>query len=242
MKAPIFDARRRDRMRAGIIFGIILMLFSPGLEAQQTGEEELGNWLMYGGTHRINKPLSIHSEAQFRFYRIRSILNQILLRTGLNYHISPDAMVTAGYAYILTESFVKGSDQVSTHENRIWQQFVLRNSLGRLQFGHRYRLEQRWLLRNGELDYRDRTRYRLSFVLPINNREIEVGTFFLVASNELFIHLDREIFDQNRIYGAVGYKFNDNINVEVGYLRNRQGSLGFNRLQFGLSLTTDARE
>ncbi len=93
-----------------------------------------------------------------------------------------------------------------------------------------------------EPDHRDRTRYRLSFVLPINNREIEAGTFFLVGSNELFIHLDREIFDQNRIYGEAGYKFNDNINVEVGYLRNRQGSLGFNRLQFGLSLITDARK
>ena len=77
---------------------------SANLHAQTPGEEELGAWFMYFGTNQIAERFSIHSEAQFRYYETTDNFNQMLLRTGLNYHINPDAMATIGYAFIQTDS------------------------------------------------------------------------------------------------------------------------------------------
>ena len=35
---------------------------------QETGEDDFGAWYMYFGTNRISEKLSIHTEAQFRYY------------------------------------------------------------------------------------------------------------------------------------------------------------------------------
>ena len=221
----------------------ILLIFGGFMaNGQETGVDKWGNWLMYFGTHRINDDLSIHTEAQFRFFEPTSNLNQILLRTGLNYHLTSHAMLTAGYAYIPTESFEKGNLQVSTRENRIWQQFILRNKVGRLAFEHRYRLEQRWIAQDGITTYRNRTRYRLFIAIPLSKPKMEDKTFFLAAYDEIFVNLSDDVFGQNRLYGALGYKINRVFSVQAGYLRNRIGALGFNRLQFAIFVNTDARE
>lgn len=224
------------------LFSFLCLSVALGSSAQETGADKVGNWLMYFGTHRINTELSIHTEAQFRFYQTTTNLNQILLRTGLNYHINSHAMITAGYAYIPTESFEKGVNQVSTRENRIWQQFILRNKVGRLSFEHRYRLEQRWVRQDQETRYLNRTRYRLFIAIPLTHKEMQDGTLFLAAYDEIFIDLDDDPFGQNRLYGALGYRFNKAISIQGGYLRNRIGPNGFNRLQFALFLNTDARK
>lgn len=224
-----------------LIFPIFL-LFCVGIKAQETGADRLGNWLMYFGTHRVTEKLSAHTEAQFRFYEPTANLNQILLRTGLNYHINPSAMITAGYAYIPTESFEKGTNQISTRENRIWQQFILRNKVWRLHFEHRYRLEQRWVRQDQETSYLNRTRYRLFIALPLSKPKMADNTLFFAAYDEIFIDLDDDPFGQNRLYGALGYKFNKVISIQLGYLRNRIGPNGFNRLQFAIFLNTDSRD
>lgn len=224
------------------VFFIAILCISTITKAQETGEDKLGNWFMYFGTHRIASRLSIHTEAQFRFFEPVSNLNQILLRTGLNYHLNPATMLTAGYAYIPTESFEKGAQQVSTRENRIWQQFILRNKVWRLNFEHRYRLEQRWVRQDSENNYLNRTRYRLFIAIPLSNPKMEAGTLFFAAYDEIFIDLDEDPFGQNRLYGALGYKFTQLLSIQAGYLRNRIGTTGFNRLQFAIFLNTDSSQ
>lgn len=220
----------------------MLLSFSFVAKAQQTGTDQLGDWLMYFGTHRISDPLSIHTEAQFRFFEPVSNLNQILLRTGLNYHVAPHAMLTAGYAYIPTESFEKGPNQVSTRENRIWQQVILRNKLGRISFEHRYRLEQRWVRQDDVTNYLNRTRYRLFLAIPLTHASMQDGTLFFAAYDEVFLNLSDDVFGQNRLYGALGYRISKVASIQVGYLRNRIGPNGFNRLQFALFISTDHRK
>ncbi|MCI4669746.1 MAG: DUF2490 domain-containing protein [Bacteroidia bacterium] len=224
------------------LIAILLLFSSLSLQAQEIGTDKLGNWLMYFGMHRLSDDLSIHTEAQFRYYELTSNLNQVLLRTGLNYHINSKAMVTAGYAYIPTESFEKGANQVSTRENRIWQQFILRNKVGRFNFEHRYRLEQRWVRQDEETNYLNRARYRIFIAVPISKPAMEDKTWFLAAYDEIFLDLDSDPFNQNRLYGAVGYKFNSTLSLQAGYLRNHIGPNCFNRVQFALFLNTDHRK
>ena len=109
---------------------LVFLLISFGALAQENGEDEFGAWYMYFGMNRISERFSIHTEAQFRFYESTSNFNQLLLRTGLNYHINPDAIATFGYAYIDTDPTFDRNGFVNTVlEHRIFEQFILKNKV-----------------------------------------------------------------------------------------------------------------
>jgi len=125
---------------------LVLFFSITIITAQETGEDEWGAWYMYFGTNKITDKLSVHSEAQFRFYEVTSSFNQLLLRTGLNYHINDNAIATLGYGYISTDgTFEEVPNEENTKEHRIFQQFILKNTVGKFKFEHRYRLEQRFI-------------------------------------------------------------------------------------------------
>ncbi|MEQ5791922.1 DUF2490 domain-containing protein [Muricauda sp. NFXS6] len=213
-----------------ILFGL------STINAQQPGEDELGAWYMYFGMNKISERFSLHTEAQFRYYEPTSNFNQMLLRTGLNYHINPNAIATAGYAYIQTDtSFEDIMDQVDSREHRIFEQFILRDKVWEFLFEHRYRLEQRFFDFGDVTDTQHRARYRIQMTLPLTN------TFFLNFYDELFINLQDNLFDQNRLYGAIGVNITENSNVQLGYLRNQFSNAVYDRLQFAVFYNPDLR-
>ena len=63
-------------------------------------------------------------------------------------------------------------------------------------------------------------------------------TLFFAFYDEIFLNLNDNPFSQNRFYLALGYKFNSNISVQSGYLRNKIGPNEFDRLQFAVFLNT----
>ena len=209
---------------------------SANLHAQTPGEEELGAWFMYFGTNQIAERFSIHSEAQFRYYETTDNFNQMLLRTGLNYHINPDAMATIGYAFIQTDTSLEDiMGEVDSRENRIFQQFILRDKVWEFLFEHRYRLEQRFFDFGDVTDTQHRARYRIQVTLPLTD------TFFLNFYDELFINLQDNLFDQNRLYAAFGVNITENSNIQLGYLRNQFANAVFDRLQFAVFYNPDLR-
>ncbi len=214
----------------------ILILFSNSLLAQQN---EFGNWLMYFGTNRVSDDWSIHSEIQYRNHTIEPTnIEQLLLRTGVNYHLSPNAIVTLGYGYVASHDFESEQKAPESKENRIFQQLIMTNKVSRLKFEHRYRFEQRWV----NNDYKSRLRYRLMVFLPINKPTITTGTFFLGVYDEIFLNTKQVFFDRNRFYTALGYQFNKTTQMQIGYLRQRVNDFGKNYLQVGLVFNPDFRE
>ncbi len=216
---------------------MFLLFLVPLLTFSQ--EDKVGNWLMYFGTNKVNDNFSIHTEIQYRNHTTTpNNVEQLLLRTGLNYHFSKKATVTAGYAYI--PSYVYESEQISpeVEEHRIWQQFILINKIGRVKFEHRYRIEQRWV----NQDYKNRLRYRLMLFVPLNKPIIEKGTFFLGVYDEIFINTKESFFDRNRLYGALGYQINKDINIQTGMLHQQLSNYGKWYLQFAVFINTDFRK
>ena len=205
--------------------------------AQVNGEEKLGAWYMYFGTNKVADKWSIHTEAQFRFWEVASNFNQMLLRTGMNYHISDEAIATLGYAYISTDTnFDEFPGEENTRENRIFQQFILKNKVGKFAFEHRYRLEQRFLDLNTESRTEHRARYRLQVTLPVSR------VFFLNVYNEFFLNLQGSVFGQNRLYGAVGFNLSKISNIQFGYLKNHFPSAHYDRLQLAIFINPDFRK
>lgn len=218
---------------------VILLLGAIQVKAQTSGEEKLGNWLMYFGTNKLSDKYSLHTEAQLRLFEPVGNFNQLLLRVGLNYHINQKSLVTLGYGYIPTATFEQEHFQASSIEHRIWEQFILTNSIGRLFFEHRYRVEQRWISAALDDFYLNRLRYRLLVNIPLNHSALIDDTFFLSFYDEIFLNVTETPFDQNRLYAALGYKLNSALSVQTGYLRHRLGNNNFDRLQLALFLNTD---
>ena len=216
--------------------GLFLFLGILTINAQQPGEDEMGAWYMYFGTNKISERLSIHTEAQFRFYETTSNFNQMLLRTGLNYHIDPNAIATGGYAFIDTDNnFYEFEGEVNSKEHRIFEQFILKNKVWEFLFEHRYRLEQRFLDFGETTDTQHRARYRIQMTLPLTN------TFLLNFYDELFINLQDDLFGQNRLYGAVGVNITENTSLQLGYMRNQFANAVYDRLQLAVFYNPDLR-
>ncbi|MFH6604298.1 DUF2490 domain-containing protein [Maribacter algicola] len=217
---------------------LTLMLFNVLFAtAQESGENKLGSWHMYFGTNRVSEKLSIHTEAQARYYEQLKNFNQLLLRSGLNYHINPNAIATFGYGFIVTDgTYEKIPGETESKEHRIFEQFILKNKVNKVAFEHRYRLEQRFLDFGDRTDTQHRARYRLQVTVPL------AKAVFLNFYDEIFINLQNEVFGQNRLYGAIGFHVFKNTSLQLGYLKNHFSSAHFDRLQIGVFINTDLRK
>lgn len=217
---------------------LLLCIFLVTVSAigQQPGEEDFGIWYMYFGMNRVSERWSVHTEAQFRYFETSGNFNQLLLRTGGNYHINPNAIATFGYAFIETDgTFESNPGEENSKENRIFQQFILKNKVWEFGFEHRYRLEQRFIDFGDRNDTQHRARYRLQLTLPLTN------TFFLNFYDEIFINLQDDLFGQNRLYFAGGVHITDNSSLQLGYLRNQFTGAVFDRWQIGFFYNPDLR-
>lgn len=229
LKTVIFNMRK-------LFIGIIFLLTSVVGMAQSAGEDEMGIWYMYFGTNKVAERFSIHTEAQFRYYETSSNFNQLLLRTGLNYHINSNAIATLGYGFIETDgTFQESIFDVNSKENRIFQQFILKNKVWEFLFEHRYRLEQRFIDFGERTDTEHRARYRLQVTLPLTD------TFFVNFYDEIFINLQDNLFGQNRLYFAGGVNITSNSSIQLGYLRNQFTNAVFDRWQIGFFYNPDLR-
>jgi hypothetical protein len=193
---------------------LVILLFVPFLG--NTQDSNLGNWWIYYGNKQIKSKWNWHSEVQYRNYNFISDLEQLLLRTGFGYNLTENNNnILLGYGYILSENYIDGTDEKEdVHENRIYQQFITKQSFSRVSLQHRYRFEQRFI----DDDFRLRFRYFLSINIALNHKEITDKTLYLSAYNEIFINTDDNIFDRNRIYAGLGYRFSKNIRIELGYM------------------------
>ncbi|MFS4468001.1 DUF2490 domain-containing protein [Maribacter sp. 2210JD10-5] len=225
------------------LFIAVLFFSSLVTNAQENGENDLGSWHMYFGMNRISDKLSIHTEGQLRYFEQAENFNQLLLRTGLNYHINPDAIVTGGYAFIDTDpSFLDGTEDDNSIEHRIFEQLILKNKVGEFLFEHRYRLEQRFIEtgEQGSASYskstEHRARYRLQVTLPLTD------IFFLNFYDEIFLNLQGSVYGQNRLYGALGVNVTNNLSVQAGYLKNHFPTANFDRLQIAVFYNPDFRK
>lgn len=195
----------------------LLFLFTFALTHTFSQKSELGNWLIYIGSKKINNNWNWHNEVQYRNYNVIGDLEQLLIRTGIGYNLSENNNnVLLGYGFIQSENYIPSTEtKLAVQEHRIYQQFITKQGFGRFKFQHRYRFEQRFI----EGKFRMRFRYFLGASLALNNNKLIDNTLYLSFYNELFVQpVNQSVFDRNRLYGGLGYKFNNTIKVEVGYM------------------------
>lgn len=207
-------------MKRYYIIGILVSFIFITYSFSQSSNT--GNWFYYLGNQALNKKWNIHTEVQYRNYNFAGDLEQLLLRGGVGYNLSEhNNNFLLGYAFVKTDKYINEIEKSSVNENRLWQQFITRQSFNRFFIQHRYRLEERWV---GDSDMTLRFRYLLGLNVPLNKRTMSKDAIYVSAYNELFMMTKNHGFDRNRIYGGIGYCLNKTLRFELGYMSQRLDS------------------
>jgi hypothetical protein len=166
--------------------------------------------------HLSNK-FFIQGDYQFRNIR-ESGIGQILLRNGLAVNVSDQSSILQGYALIINDPNVNNNGQKPNIsriiEHRLYQQFLLRQSSDYLLTIHRFRLEERFL----EQDFKLRFRYFLNMNVPLNDIALNPNAIYLSVYDEIFLNLDENPLDRNRLYFGMGYVMSQKLRIEMGLM------------------------
>jgi len=138
---------------------------------------------------------------------------------GISYDIANNYTALLGGGRYVTDENDLGL--TPNTEFRMWEQMTVNSFLDRVKFEHRYRAEQRWV--NGI--YRNRFRYRLSMVIPLNNKKVSPGTFFIGVFDEVFFNNKAPHFERNRFSAGLGYQFDRSFSLQLGWLNQYNYSL-----------------
>ncbi len=181
--------------------------------------QNLGGWYMYFANAKIGEsPFRVHFEAQDRNHFTFKDLDQLLIRTGLQYNYKDQITFTGGYGFIQSEMI--GDLNIPKVENRIYQEVLITQSISKVKLQHRFRYEQRFI---EGLDFKTRYRYSLSLTAPIIRFEDSNQNIFANVYNELFINGEKltqedTVFDRNRLYMGAGFRFNPNLAIQMGWM------------------------
>ncbi len=191
---------------------IALLLF---VFCSSFGQYKLGTWNILNANVRINQNWNVFGETQLRSLSFYKEFHYYEIKTGGTYKINKQFSATSGFGSYNTYSeggtFKK---PIQNKEIRTWAQFNMKQSLSILNLEHRYRAEQRFTS-NG---YKNRFRYRLGTVIPLNNKVIKEKTLYLNIWNELFFTDKEPFFERNRLLLGLGYEINKNIAIQSGYI------------------------
>jgi hypothetical protein len=220
-----------------VLVVIAFSLCLPKIGTAQINQDKLGAWYMYFfNTTFKESPWGIQGDIQFRNWNLGGDLEQLLIRSGLTFKPkTADIKFTLGYGNVTTGAY--GSDKSTTTESRIYQEALFPVRFGnRFYTNHRFRYEQRFVENQ---DLRTRYRYNLFINVALSKAIMEKNTIYLALYNELFINGQRnignsntvEVFDRNRLYGAIGYMIKKGMKVQLGVMNQTTNSWSKNQMQ-----------
>ena len=204
---------------------IIFFLFLSRQGLAQKMENR--SWFFLSHTQKVSKKWNALADVQLRSSDKIKRFETVLLRTAVAYEFNEEHSVALGYAYKSDweEDILKLKYQM---EHRIYQQYLYSHNLKRTELNIRFRLEQRFVKEEKTFDFSQRLRGFLSFQIPVAaNNDFSKGVY-TALQNELFVNVQHKenvnnhIFDQNRAYVAVGYRWNKKLDTEIGYYYWRQ--------------------
>ncbi len=216
-------------MKITILLQFILISFTAFSQKNTTHQQLL--WYAYYNTLQFGDKWFLTTEIQERHFIAPLAQHQFLLRSHLHYNLGKAWDVALGMCLFLQNPHNPlENNQLTVPELRPHWALARREKYRWGTLLQRYKIEARFFhnvvqgeLVDGYTFANFRLRYQLGADIPIwKNKNITTNTISLKISNEIMLNVGENIlynvFDQNRIYLAVNYAFNDYLQIEGGYL------------------------
>jgi hypothetical protein len=217
---------------------LLLALLSPLclLSQNRVNDHNAHGWYMYFGDHPLaSSKWGLHLEGQWRRHNVITQWQQLMIRPGVNYQLTPKVMLTAGYAYIRSNVYSEyAAPGPATPEHRLWEQAWIRYKTGNIGWSTRLRFENRFIGTGRDYRYENRFRAWQQIRIPIAPK-----TYFTAYDEFWFYvkpYLSNSWFDQNRAYAAVGFELRPTMRLETGYMNQTLLARNGSRLEFNHTL------
>ena len=194
-------------------FKLIPFLLIPLMLKGQVAD--LGSWNILNLKYNYDNKWSAFAETQLRSLKFYNNFHYYEYKGGINYKLNKEVSFTLAAGNYQT--YKEGGNFVLPKNNdefRLWPQFSLTQTIGKLKFEQRYRSEFRFT-DNG---YSNRFRYRLALMYAFGKQKNDYKPFQLSISNELFFTYKEPYFERNRIQTAFNYRVNKRASIQFGYL------------------------
>ena len=202
---------------------IIFIYFFNIISAQKSN---IGNWICLNGNHKISKKLNWVYEIQDNNYNLLGDLQQFQIRTGIGYNINKNNNVVLGYIFNDNETY-KGEKSIHSKDESYYLQYVNKYVIKNILMQNRVRFEERFYPN----DYIQSLRYQIGFNIPINKKKLTDKTVYATINNEISYNLSTKIFSRNRFLYGLGYIFNKNFKLEIGYMLQTLDRVSRNQTQ-----------
>lgn len=225
-----------------IIVLLTLCLSGSHCYAQFT---ETQGWFFISHQQTLSPKFDLLADAQLRSANHVDYLTTLLLRSALSYNINKKHSVALGYAYKGDWEHEEASTAY-TLENRIYQQYLYKFKLKHIELSLRGRLEQRWI-KEENVNFSQRARAFISAQIPLIADTGFTKGLYAGAQDEIFLNMqhknrvNKNLFDQNRWYVSLGYRWSKNIDTEFGYMQWFQKEINndYRRNVLQLMITTN---
>lgn len=193
-------------------FLAVLLLLSSVLYSQRS---HFGSWSVINTKVTLSEKWGVYNELQLRSQSFYNDYFYYEVKGGVSYAVNKNFVFLVGGGKYMTYSDGGSFEKpIIGNETRLWEQLTMNQYLDRIKFEHRYRVEQRWFTTG----YRNRFRYRLNAVLPINHKKVGPKTFYLSSFDEIFLTNKAPYFERNRFFFGGGYQFTKFFTVQPGYV------------------------
>ena len=219
-----------------LLAAVLLMAF--GKLYAQTQHQNTG-WFLFLNNTKFNEKWGLQFDLQIRSADDWGHVRNTLVRPALQYFINKNSNVALGYLWQTTQVKQSGTDDyISLNEHRIFEQYIYNHKISSVFASHRLRVEQRFIERIANEDlFSQRFRYFFRLIQPLQKTQ---PTFtkgaFVALQNEIFLNLQNKkelnnsVFDQNRAYLALGYRFSKKMDIEAGYMNQTVKGLANNTI------------
>lgn len=172
-------------------------------------EKDVALWTTMRVNHQIDDDWALALWGQGRLANDITEGDQLLVMPNIHYRILPGLKIGVGFTY-----WTKND---STDEVDFMQELAYARKFGELTTSNRVRFEQRFL--NSIDGAILRGRHRLQLAHPIGDTNL-----YGILWNEVFVNFNDKHtgpvhgYEQNRVFGGFGYRFDHRIRAELGYL------------------------
>jgi len=219
-----------NHWRALSILVLLLVSFSSfGQALKKNIVKQSLSSVAYSTNFELSSKWSLSTEVQERIFLDPVRQSQLFVKSQVNFSPLKDFSLGSGFAYYLNSpGDPEFSAAFKVPEIRLNHELGYRHRFKNLNFGHRYRMEERFIRKrlDDSLIHGYRFVERLSYMVSLEYNLFRSKTkghdLSLKLSDGIYINSNGGIiyntFDQNRFYAGLNYQLIKNLNVEFGYI------------------------